>query len=111
MVGDGDVETDAELDGDCDSLREEDGLVVGVVLHDPVRVAVRDVDGEAVVDGEGLMEIDGEAVVDADGLVDVDGVSEGLVVRVGVGLVEGHTAHSAADTVVSSQILYCRRPG
>lgn len=105
------MDTDAELDGDCVSLCVGEGLVVGVMLNDPVRVAVRDVDGEGVADADGLMEIDGDAVVDVEGLVEVLAVIEGLVVRVGVGLVEGHTAHSLAETVVSSQRLYCRRPG
>jgi hypothetical protein len=108
-------------DGEAVSLCEGLGLVVGVVLNEPVRVAVRDVDGDAVVDGDGLAEIDGdvvtdplglvEVVADTDGLVEVDAEDVGLPLRDGVGLGEGHTAHSLADGVVSSQRLYWSCPG
>lgn len=111
MVGDGDVESEAVDEGDVVSLNDGLGLAVGVVLHDPVIVAVRDVEGDAVVDVDGLVEVDGDEVTDPLGLVEVDAEDVGLTVRVAVGLGEGHTAHSLAVGVVSSQRLYWSRPG
>lgn len=106
MVGDADVETDAELEADWVSLRVGLGLVVGVVLQDPVSVAVRDVEGETVVDVDGLVVIVAVSVVVALGLVEEVAETEGLVLVVGDGLGEGQTAHSLPEIVVSSQRLY-----
>ncbi len=111
VVGDGDIERDVVDDGEAVSLCEGLGLVVGVVLHEPVRVAVRDGDGDTVVDRDGLTEIDGDVVTDPLGLVEMDAEDVGLPLFDGVGLGEGHTAHSLADGVVSSQRLYWSRPG
>jgi hypothetical protein len=89
-------------------------------LHDPVRVAVRDVEGVVVAVCEELAEADAlvegddvgliDAVEDALGLVEVVTDGEALVVIVEVGLGEGHTAHSLADSVKSSHKLNCRLP-
>ncbi len=99
-----------------------EGLVVmdGDGLHDPVRVAVKDVEGvvvavcEELAEADALVEADNvgliDAVEDALGLVDVVVEGEALVVVVEVGLGEGHTAHSLADSVKSSHKLNCRLP-
>ncbi len=117
-------------DGEEDSEEVCEGLVVGVVvglvvmdgdgLQDPVRVAVRDVEGvgvvvrdgltEDVVDTEELAETEAEAEELVEGLPVAEGERLGVVDRVGVGLVEGHTAHSAADNVKSSHKLNWSRP-
>ncbi len=109
-MGEADVEMELVEDGEEDS--EAVWVVVGdgVELQDPVIVAVRDVVGVGVVvvvsEADGLVEI----VVDTDGLVETVAETDGLLVVVGLGVGDGHTAHSAELGVASLQRLNCRRP-
>jgi hypothetical protein len=108
-VGDADIDMELVEEGEEDSDAVCVGLAVGVVLglvvidgdglQDPVIVAVRDVEGVGVELSEELAEADDDMVEDALELVEVVTDGEALVVLVGVGLGEGHTAHSAADGV------------
>ncbi len=110
MVGEADVEMELVEDGEEDS--EAVCVVVGdgVELQDPVIVAVRDVEGVGVAEIVEDIEELGVAVVELEELVELVAEIDGLLVVVGLGVGEGHTAHSAEFGVASLQRLNCRRP-